>query len=69
MNEYITNEDNMMFYKCVLTNENGTKCDYCKNSFEIREKGYCYNIVDCDKKTMINVLNVKKKIFIILNFV
>ena len=63
MNEYITNEDNMMFYKCVLTNENGTKCDCCENSFEIGEKGYCYNIVDCDKKNNDKCVKCKEKNF------
>ena len=49
-NEYITDEEHMMFYKCILTNENGTKCEVCKNYFEIGENGYCMNIVDCEKK-------------------
>ena len=46
-NEYIPNEERMMYYKCILTNENGTKCETCKYLFEIREEGYCYNIRDC----------------------
>ena len=49
-NEHITDEEHMMFYKCILTNENGTKCEACKNYFEIGENGYCMNIVDCEKK-------------------
>ena len=43
MNKYISNEDNMIFYKCNITNKDGTKCEKWKTSYEIGEKGFCYN--------------------------
>ena len=49
-NEYIPNEERMIFYKCILTNENGTICQTCKDGFEISEEGYCYNYRDCSRE-------------------
>ena len=60
-NEYISNEENMIFYKCIKTNENGTKCDFCKQNFEIGEYGYCFNNDDCDKKSNDKCIKCKEK--------
>ena len=62
-NEYITNEDEMMYYKCILTNENGTKCEYCKGSFEVGENGHCFNMVECDKKSNGECIKCREKNF------
>lgn len=47
-NEYISYPEKMIFYKCNITNKEGTKCDICKNNYEIGEEGYCYNNIDCE---------------------
>ena len=49
-NEYISNENKMIFYKCNITNESGTKCELCKDNFILGENGYCVNIEECDIK-------------------
>jgi len=48
-NEYIPREENMIFYKCNITNKDGTKCEICKNNYEIGEEGFCYNNIDCEQ--------------------
>ena len=60
-NEYIFKEENMIFYKCISTNKNGTKCEHCKQNFEIGENGYCFNIDDCEKKSDGQCIKCKEK--------
>ena len=47
-NEYISNENEMIFYKCLITNENATSCEICKSGFEVGINGLCFNLADCD---------------------
>ena len=41
-------EDENIYFKCLNTNEDGTKCEKCVQNYEVRENGLCINLNDCE---------------------
>jgi hypothetical protein len=46
-NKIITEEEKEFYYKCKLTNEEGTKCQSCINGYSLNEKGLCVSDKGC----------------------
>ena len=40
--------DENIYFKCLNTNEDGTKCEKCVQNYEVRENGLCINLNDCE---------------------
>ena len=50
INDEIFNEDEKFYYRCNLTNEEGTKCEICDDGFILNEKGLCFDKAHCKEK-------------------
>ena len=48
-NEYITEEKNKFYYRCNVTNEEGTKCAQCIDDYKVNNEGLCVNDEYCDE--------------------
>ena len=49
-NDYISDINNTIYYYCLRTNEEGTKCEKCIDGYEANEKGYCVDIDYCEER-------------------
>ena len=49
-NDYLENEDEKIYFACEYTNKEGTKCEKCKNGYEVGEDGYCIDSTRCLEK-------------------
>jgi len=46
-NEKIKKEEEKLYYRCVKTNEEGTKCAVCLDEYELSENGFCVDKIHC----------------------
>ena len=46
-NEKIINEEEKFYYRCIKTNEDGTKCAVCLEGYELSNEGYCVDKIHC----------------------
>ena len=46
-NEKIKKEEEKLYYRCVKTNEEGTKCAVCLDDYELSENGLCVDKIHC----------------------
>ena len=44
-----TKKEELIYYNCNKTNEEGTECAECINDDYILKNGYCYNTADCEE--------------------
>lgn len=49
-NEKIKKEEEKLYYRCVKTNEEGTKCAVCLDDYELSENGFCVDKIHCTKE-------------------
>ena len=49
-NDYLENENDKIYYACEKTNKEGTKCEKCKNGYEVGGDGYCIDSTRCLEK-------------------
>ena len=49
-NDFIEDEKDKFYYACKKTNKEGTKCEKCKNGYEVGEDGYCVDSTNCLEK-------------------
>ena len=49
-NKEISDESDKKYFRCVRTNEEGTKCAECQKGFILSENGLCLNEEDCIEK-------------------
>ena len=49
-NDYIFDINDTICFYCVRTNEEGTKCEKCKDGYEASEEGYCVDIDYCEER-------------------
>ena len=49
-NKYLEDENNKIYINCLKTNDEGTKCENCKDGYEVGDKGYCIDINFCEEK-------------------
>ena len=38
----------MMYYRCKILNEDGTKCKICENDLNVTNEGICYDKEHCE---------------------
>jgi len=50
-NEEIKNEDEIKFYRCNKTNQEGTACEICKNGLSLDENKFCIDKKHCTDMT------------------
>ncbi len=43
-------QDPLVCYKCVETNEDGTKCEICMEGYELSPEGICQDYTKCEEK-------------------
>ena len=48
-NYLIEDENQKIFFKCKMTNEDATACVSCEERFEVGKEGVCVNKVDCEE--------------------
>ena len=46
-NDYLEDENILIYYACKETNEDGTACEKCIEGYEVNEKGYCVDVDNC----------------------
>ena len=46
-NDKIVDEDEKVYYRCLKTNKEGTKCAECLDRYELSDKGFCVDKVHC----------------------
>ena len=49
-NDVIEDEDKIYYYRCIKTDEKGTKCDVCPENLFLDENGFCINYDHCEEK-------------------
>ena len=49
-NDFLYEENQKIYIKCNITNEEGTACAQCLEGYEIGNEGYCIDIERCEKK-------------------
>ena len=49
-NDYLEDINDMKYISCNRTNEEGTTCQQCINSYELNKDGYCVDIDYCEEK-------------------
>ena len=47
-NYEINDLDEIVYYKCLNTNDEGTECIECLDNFKVSENGLCKNLNDCE---------------------
>ena len=47
-NYEISGLDEIVYYKCLNTNDEGTECIECLDNFKVSENGLCKNLNDCE---------------------
>ena len=59
----LEDENGIIFYNCLLTNNEGTKCEKCINGYEVGEEGFCIDNNFCEEKSEDGIcLKCKEKI-------
>ena len=49
-NKYLEKESDKIYFACLRTNKDGTKCEECKKGYEVNEKGICNDAENCEEK-------------------
>ncbi len=61
--EISNEEENKICYKCIETNEEGTKCELCQEGFFLSDSGYCIDIENCIEEKDGQCIKCKQKYF------
>ena len=49
-NQFLEKENNKIYFACLRTNEEGTKCEKCISGYQVNQEGYCVNYNNCEIK-------------------
>ena len=49
-NDFMENENQIIYIACNKTNEEGDKCEICLEGYEVNENGYCIDNKRCEEK-------------------
>ena len=49
-NDIIVDEDKKYYFRCIRTNEEGTKCEICVDGFTLDKNGFCVNDTYCSDR-------------------
>ena len=70
-NDFIEEEDKLIYFRCIRTNKEGTQCEKCVEGFSVNEKGLCVNDTLCEERkedgTCIKCQNYEDSFFCLNN--
>ena len=61
INQFIEDENQKIYYRCNITNEEGNSCEICKDGFNVNEEGFCIDEDHCLEKNDEGKCNKCKK--------
>ena len=61
-NDYLEDENIKIYFACIMTDEEGTKCEKCIEGYIVNEEGYCIDNENCEQKDNDICVKCKNKI-------
>ena len=61
-NDILYDENIKIFFACIRTNEEGTKCETCIEGYKVNEEGYCVDVENCEEKKDEKCVKCKNKV-------